>query len=188
MSPYNFDALGLMVAILRGSADLRGAACVGHARLFDIDVRASEVGHADETHRWAAVAAICQTCPVRGRCWEWASVQPSTRFSGPAAATSGNPFLPRGRQTRTPGASLGPKLRARADITGDRFGSLVASEPRVGGQWLCQCDCGNTTVVAIGNLRTGNAKSCGDHATHHRAADLRGQAVRRAHRGGRPHR
>lgn len=27
--------------------------------------------------------------------------------------------------------------------------------------WLCQCECGNTTIVQGGNLRSGNTKSCG---------------------------
>lgn len=52
------------------------------------------------------------------------------------------------------------------DLTGQRFGRLVAIE-RVGtakdgqAQWLCQCDCGNTTVVRAGDLRRGNTQSCG---------------------------
>ena len=28
-------------------------------------------------------------------------------------------------------------------------------------QWLCQCECGNQVVVAGGNLRSGNSRSCG---------------------------
>lgn len=27
--------------------------------------------------------------------------------------------------------------------------------------WLCQCECGNTTIVSGGSLTTGNTKSCG---------------------------
>ena len=52
------------------------------------------------------------------------------------------------------------------DLTGQRFGRLTVIE-RAGkdyiGQamWRCRCDCGNVTVVAGGNLRTGNTKSCG---------------------------
>lgn len=51
------------------------------------------------------------------------------------------------------------------DLTGQRFGSLVAL--RVYGMrgrrtyWLCQCECGSTTRVAMGNLRWGGTKSCG---------------------------
>ena len=52
------------------------------------------------------------------------------------------------------------------DITGQRFGRLVAIE-RVGTDkhrkavWLCQCDCGNTTKVTGNELRRGRANSCG---------------------------
>lgn len=56
-------------------------------------------------------------------------------------------------------------VKRRADITGQRFGRLVAVE-RVGSRsnqslWLCQCDCGKTTVVSMGNLKSGHTASCG---------------------------
>ncbi|MBC2373673.1 hypothetical protein HBP98_16805 [Listeria booriae] len=52
------------------------------------------------------------------------------------------------------------------DITGKRYGNLVAIQPlekrnwryRV---WLCQCDCGNTREATVGELNSGNTKSCG---------------------------
>ncbi len=53
------------------------------------------------------------------------------------------------------------------DITGQKYGMLTAicrtSETRNGGyKWLCKCDCGNETVVDIGNLRkSGGTQSCG---------------------------
>ena len=53
-----------------------------------------------------------------------------------------------------------------ADRTGQRFGMLTVLE-RQGvdkhkiSQWLCLCDCGNTSVASISNLRNGNTKSCG---------------------------
>lgn len=54
------------------------------------------------------------------------------------------------------------------DITGERFGKLVAirstNEKNKQGRykWLCLCDCGNTTIVEIGNLRkNGGTRSCG---------------------------
>lgn len=50
------------------------------------------------------------------------------------------------------------------DITGQRFGRLVAIESIHGhGQlrWKCQCDCGKTVVVKSQSLRTGMTKSCG---------------------------
>ena len=56
------------------------------------------------------------------------------------------------------------------DLTGQRFGKLVVvkrAENHVSPngfqkvQWLCQCDCGNMTIVSGGNLRNGTTKSCG---------------------------
>lgn len=56
------------------------------------------------------------------------------------------------------------------DITGERFGRLVALKRDAdyitpsGGieeQWLCQCDCGNQTVVRKYCLKRGSTKSCG---------------------------
>ena len=53
-----------------------------------------------------------------------------------------------------------------ADITGQRFGRLVAV--RVFGKtangdarWECRCDCGKNTVVKYGHLKSGAVKSCG---------------------------
>lgn len=52
------------------------------------------------------------------------------------------------------------------DITGQRFGRLVAVE-RAGrnrerkAMWKCVCDCGNEIVCSGKALRSGNTKSCG---------------------------
>lgn len=53
----------------------------------------------------------------------------------------------------------------RLDLTGQRFGSLVAVkrvEP-AGSQsrWLCLCDCGTESIARLGNLRSGHTVSCG---------------------------
>ncbi len=51
------------------------------------------------------------------------------------------------------------------DLTNQRFGKLVAIEPRGRKNkkiaWLCQCDCGNTSIVASDKLRNGHTQSCG---------------------------
>lgn len=53
------------------------------------------------------------------------------------------------------------------DLTGQRFGKLVclrlADEKDKSGntQWECQCDCGNTCLAAVSQLRSGYKKSCG---------------------------
>jgi hypothetical protein len=56
-------------------------------------------------------------------------------------------------------------MPARLDLTGRRFGKLVATEraPNCGGrtQWRCKCDCGQYTVVRTQNLISGNTVSCG---------------------------
>lgn len=51
------------------------------------------------------------------------------------------------------------------DITGQRFGKLVALEKvasRSGKTyWLCQCDCGNQKEIQTAHLTSGATKSCG---------------------------
>ena len=51
------------------------------------------------------------------------------------------------------------------DITGERFGKLVAIQimGKSGREmmWLCLCDCGKEARIRLSNLRTGNTKSCG---------------------------
>lgn len=50
------------------------------------------------------------------------------------------------------------------DVSGERFGALVAIERTVlrgRTAWVCQCDCGGTTTVRLSNLRSGNTSSCG---------------------------
>lgn len=59
------------------------------------------------------------------------------------------------------------------DITGMRFGSLVAIKPigRKGAPgnykrlWLCLCDCGNYIKVTLSDLVSGNTQSCGCNKT-----------------------
>ncbi len=56
-------------------------------------------------------------------------------------------------------------MPTRADISGERFGRLVAQRwlHRTLGTsvWLCICDCGKQTEARLNNLRSGNTKSCG---------------------------
>lgn len=52
------------------------------------------------------------------------------------------------------------------DLTGQRFGRLVVLErygsgPNGSALWLCQCDCGNLSIVLGSQLRGGRTKSCG---------------------------
>ena len=52
------------------------------------------------------------------------------------------------------------------DLTGQRFGKLIAVKPtnkKTGGSimWECVCDCGDITHVDTGSLCSGNTRSCG---------------------------
>lgn len=56
--------------------------------------------------------------------------------------------------------------RPRMDLTGTRFGRLIAIEalprlPKIVTRWRCRCDCGAVIVTGIGKLRSGLAQSCG---------------------------
>lgn len=59
-------------------------------------------------------------------------------------------------------SSKGKKL---LDITGGRFGKLVAMNRSYiknnHAFWLCKCDCGNKHIVEISHLRSGDTRSCG---------------------------
>lgn len=54
------------------------------------------------------------------------------------------------------------------DITGERFGNLIAERAisirdRLGRiYWICKCDCGNEILVRGDNLRRGNTSRCSD--------------------------
>ena len=52
------------------------------------------------------------------------------------------------------------------DLTGKRFNRLIVvrfvkQDKYYNHYWECICDCGNTTLVKSGNLRTNHTKSCG---------------------------
>jgi hypothetical protein len=72
-------------------------------------------------------------------------------------------------------------MNRMVDLTGKRFGRLVAKEfERVNGKirWICDCDCGNSNSVSYGNLSSGKTNSCGcSHLEElkSRAIDLTGQ-------------
>lgn len=54
----------------------------------------------------------------------------------------------------------------RTDLTGQRFGRLVAisfhsKDQRRAAKWLCRCDCGTEKVIYANSLRCGLTVSCG---------------------------
>ena len=55
-------------------------------------------------------------------------------------------------------------MAAGIDLTGQRFGNLVAIKFVSTGshrKWLCRCDCGTELMVLSSNLRFGNSTACG---------------------------
>lgn len=60
----------------------------------------------------------------------------------------------------------GISARMLKDITGEKFGKLTVlkrdfSKSGPEAFWLCQCECGNQTIVAGPSLRKGHTQSCG---------------------------
>lgn len=52
------------------------------------------------------------------------------------------------------------------DIVGNRYGRLVVLSKSPNRKchdmlWLCQCDCGNQTIVSTSSLKSGSTRSCG---------------------------
>lgn len=52
-------------------------------------------------------------------------------------------------------------MTKRVDLTGKRFGRMVALRYEGNRKWLCRCDCGNEKVVFGLDLRQGKTQSCG---------------------------
>lgn len=76
----------------------------------------------------------------------------------------------------------------KLDITGKRFGKLVAIEKtkkpdRVkessATYWLCQCDCGSVKKVRIDHLNNGKTRSCGCLKKDVRFEDITGKKFNR---------
>lgn len=81
-------------------------------------------------------------------------------------------LLMTGKRTRCP-SKVHEKNYAYVDITGQRFGRLVALYPsrrydKSGSVvWHCQCDCGNEVDVPYNSLIYANQKSCGCQKKEH---------------------
>lgn len=74
----------------------------------------------------------------------------------------------------------------KIDLIGQRFGRLIVLERDSkenhrdsAAYWVCQCDCGNKTIVRTGSLKSGSTKSCGcyrrERAIKENTKDLTGQ-------------
>lgn len=65
-----------LVAILTGTVRLDGAACIGHAELFDPPGHGEPTIAVDTRHR--AAAKLCWTCPVLDQCRDWGTDEPAS--------------------------------------------------------------------------------------------------------------
>ena len=76
-------------------------------------------------------------------------------------------------------ASNSKQLSPQAkDEAGKRYGNLTVlkfAHVKRGVHWLCQCDCGNTAVVAGHHLRRGGVTTCG--CVHYKANGMSGSPV-----------
>lgn len=65
------------------------------------------------------------------------------------------------------------------NLIGQRFGKLVVLYRTTNQgkcvRWVCQCDCGNKTVVSGGHLKDGHTTSCGCHKKNGMREDLTNQ-------------
>jgi Staphylococcus phage HNH endonuclease len=68
--------------------------------------------------------------------------------------------------TQPPDITNNPHPRRFVDLTGQRFGRLLAFRcveinARKEAVWLCGCDCGATARATVARLRAGDTRSCG---------------------------
>lgn len=68
----------------------------------------------------------------------------------------------------------------RINLVGKRFGKLtvlkLSGVDKFGqSEWLCECDCGNQTIVKGGNLRNGHTTSCGCRKFDRFSEDITGK-------------
>lgn len=53
------------------------------------------------------------------------------------------------------------KLEGTANLSGEIFGKWTVLKYNGNGKWLCQCECGNESLIASGTLTCGQSTSCG---------------------------
>ena len=53
------------------------------------------------------------------------------------------------------------RQKKRMDLIGHKYGKLLVIEAMPDKKWRCKCDCGGTSDVFIGHLRSGHTQSCG---------------------------
>ena len=53
------------------------------------------------------------------------------------------------------------EYKGQNNLIGKKFNKLTVLEYAGNSKWLCQCDCGNTSIVKTASLNSGKTKSCG---------------------------
>lgn len=127
------------------------------------------------------------TCQRFGNLVVLSSDEPYTKPSGQKVAMwkcvcdCGNTISVRSEYLRNGNTeSCGCVKEQKRNIVGQRFGRLIAIEEDVNrkNHVICQCDCGNTTIVSRHNLISEKTRSCGCLQKESRYAkidDLTGQ-------------
>ena len=59
------------------------------------------------------------------------------------------------------GNTLSCGSHERKKLAGNKYGKLTVIKYTERGRWLCECDCGKTSVVTTNNLTSGKTHSCG---------------------------
>lgn len=80
------DLIELLSKTLWESPHLPGAACVGHAELFDAAAQDEAAIHSRARHD--AALELCQACPARAPCEQWIESRHPTWVTGIVAGTS----------------------------------------------------------------------------------------------------
>lgn len=59
--------------------------------------------------------------------------------------------------------------RKHQDLLGKEFGLLTVASRTSGKHWICQCECGETTLALSGDLNRGSKTTCGNKVKHWRS-------------------
>lgn len=114
--------------------------------------------------RWTVLSLSDKKTKNRGRIWQ-CKCECGTIKEVPAETLKKGESQSCGCYQKEVIAEIGRKTRI--DLTGQRFGKLVALYPIYSiekdthTKWMCQCDCGNMCEIDMGNLKQGFSQSCG---------------------------
>lgn len=122
-------------------------------RLFVLEIMPPE-GHLKSGHmrprKWLCVCDCGELTEVRGVALRYGTINSCGCL----------------RRENHGGGNGGGAAHKADDLTGMRFGRLVAIKPNGVSntgktRWLCKCDCGKEASPRVNDIRYGNTKSCG---------------------------